>query len=52
MANFSKKYYFNDKYYNWFYYLCTIKMKSAPALTGISALFVSLKESFGNLIFV
>ena len=41
MANFSKKYYINDKYYNWFYYLCTTKMKSTPTLMGIYALFVS-----------
>ena len=38
MANFSKKYYINDKYYNWFYYLCTIKKKRALALSGRFAL--------------
>ena len=31
MANFSKKYYFYEFYYDRFYYLCTRKMKRAPA---------------------
>ena len=38
MANFSKKYYINDKYYNWFYYLCTTKMKRALSLMDWLAL--------------